>query len=262
MRLFAFAGAVFIAVFISSCARNSEPNNAEAKEINVAAAANLTDAFTELASEFTKKTGIKVVYSFGASADLAKQIENGAPFDVFASADVEQIDRLDKQGFCTPGTRNFYARGKLVLWIPPGSTAKVERIEDCAGPGVGRVGIAKPDLAPYGRATVESLHAVNVWTLVEPKAVYGQNVSQVRQYAATGNIDVAFLPLALMKSGDGSFIEVDEKLHAPINQALAAINASAKQDAARRFVDFVMSDEGQKILQRFGYMKPAERTVP
>ena len=219
----------------------------------------MTDAFTELGRQFTAKTGIRVRYSFGATADLERQIENGAPFDVFASADVEHIDKLDSLGFITPGTNKLYARGRLVLWIPPGSSVTLNRIEEVARPEVERIAVAKPDLAPYGRATVEALQALNLWPQVELKVVYGQSVSQTKQYAATGNAEVAFIPLALVKPNEGQSIEVDERLHQPINQAIAVIKDSPQQEAARRFVEFVLSPEGQAILERYGYRKSSDK---
>jgi molybdate transport system substrate-binding protein len=251
---------IFLALFSSfsiSCnsSRNSQDKQPGSAEINVAAAANLTDAFTELGKVFTARTGIAVVYSFGATADLEKQIENGAPFDVFASADVEHVDKLNSQGLLTSGTSNIYARGRLVLWIPPGSSSTLNRIEDITRAEVERIAIAKPDIAPYGRATVEALHALNLWEQVEPKVIYGQNVSQTKQYAATGNAEVAFIPLSLVKANEGQSIEVDERLHQPINQAIAVIKDSRQQEAARQFLDFVLSPEGQSLLQRYGYKK-------
>lgn len=249
--------ALISTILYAGCSRDSSSTNqAEAQRITVAAAANLTDAFAELGKEFTARTGVGVVYSFGASADLAKQIENGAPFDLFASADVEHVDELNRKGLLVAGTQAVYARGRLVLWIPPGSRAKVERVEDLTQKEAERIGIAKPDVAPYGRATVEALRALNLWQQIEPKVIYGQNVSQVKQYAATGNVDVAFIPLALVRGGEGRFIEVDERRHQPIDQALALVKASSKQEAARRFADFVLSAEGQALLERYGYRRP------
>jgi molybdate transport system substrate-binding protein len=222
-------------------------------ELNVAAAANLSDAFRELGQQFTKETGIRVVYSFGATADLAKQIENGAPFDLFAAADVSHVDALNRAGLLVPGTMTLYARGRLVLWIPQDSRLTLSRVEDITRPDVERVAVAKPDVAPYGLAAVEALHALNIWSSIEPKIIYGQNVSQVKQYAATGNADVAFIPLSLVHQGEGQMIEVDAHLHQPIDQAIAVLKSSTKQEGARRFVAFVMSHDGQALLERYGY---------
>jgi molybdate transport system substrate-binding protein len=248
-----FSLAILILLPFSLCtACHSESNSSQ---INIAAAANLTDAFAELGKQFTAETGIRVTYSFGATADLSRQIENGAPFDVFASADVEHIEQLNSKSLLTAGTNKVYARGRLVLWIPPASSLKLSRIEEITRPEVERIAIAKPDLAPYGRATVEALRALNLWQQVEPKIIYGQNVAQTKQYASTGNAEVAFIPLALVKPNEGQAIEVDEHLHQPIDQAIAIIKDSHKQEAAQRFVNFVLSPEGQAILERYGYKK-------
>jgi molybdate transport system substrate-binding protein len=225
----------------------------------VAAAANLTDAFGELGQAFTSQTGIRVTYSFGATTDLAKQIENGAPFDVYASADVKNVEALERKGFLTEGTRAVYARGRLILWLPPETRVRVNRIEDLTRADVTRIALAKPDLAPYGQAAVETLRALNVWAAVEPKVVYGQNVSQAKQFAASGNADAAFIPRSLVKADEGRAIDVDESLHQPIRQAIGVVRTSRKQDASRRFVEFVLSPAGQTLLERYGYAKADER---
>jgi molybdate transport system substrate-binding protein len=244
-------------IFLAACRQQPAEDMRNAQEITVAAAANLTDAFTEMAKQFTARTGVGVVYSFGSTADLTKQIENDGPFDVFASADVEHVDGLNEKGLIVPDTRAIYARGRLVVWAPSQSAVEIRRIEDVASAEVKIIAVAKPDLAPYGRATVEALKALNIWPQVEPKVVYGTNVSNTRQYATSGNADVAFIPLALVKKGEGRYIEVDERLHQPIDQALAIVKASARQDMARRFVNFVLGDEGQAILQQYGYSLPS-----
>lgn len=221
-------------------------------KIVVAASANLNEVLPELTNQFTRDTGIGVVSSFGATADLARQIENGAPFDVFASADTLHMDNLATKGLLTPGSRALYARGRLVMWVPANGL-KAERIEDISGAAFERVAIAKPDIAPYGRATIESLEALGIWKQIERKVVYGQSVAQTKQFAATGNAEVAFIPLALVKPGEGTYLQIDEHLHQPINQALGIMKASPNPEAARKFVDFLLSPPAQEILQRKGY---------
>jgi molybdate transport system substrate-binding protein len=250
---------IVCAILISLSCRHQPSKNTQtdSPELIIAAAANLSDAFGEIGPQFTSGSGVRVVFSFGATADLAKQIENGAPFDVFAAADTEHVDALEREGLLTPGTRALYARGRLVLWLPPGSHLKLERIEDITAKGFERIAIAKPDVAPYGQATLESLRAIGIWNQIEPKVVYAQNVSQAKQYVATGNAEVAFIPLALVKPGEGTYIEVNEDLHRPIDQALGVIKDSPRQVAARRFVDFLLSDEGQELLTKRGYRRPA-----
>jgi molybdate transport system substrate-binding protein len=241
----------------TGCRRGPAEEQSATREINVAAAANLSDAFNELAKQFTARTGIRVVYSYGATAELAKQIENGAPFDLFAAADVEHIDRLNRQGLLVPGTAALYARGRLVLWTPPTSRVQLNSIEEVRRAEVERIAIAKPDVAPYGRAALETLRALNLWNDVESKIIYGQNVTQARQYAATGNAEVAFIPRSLVRAGEGQSIEVDERLHQPINQSLAVIKASGKQEPARLFTQYVLGPEGQALLKRYGYESAA-----
>ncbi|OLE54608.1 MAG: molybdate ABC transporter substrate-binding protein [Acidobacteria bacterium 13_1_20CM_3_53_8] len=245
-------------IFIGCSRQSSQINQTSSEEITVAAAANLTDVFAEISRKFTARTGVRVVYSFGATADLEKQIENGAPFDVFASADVEHVVALDRLNLLTPNTQKIFARGRLVLWIPQGSSLRLNRLEDLAEVNVERVAIAKPDVAPYGRATVEALRALNLWTRIEPRVIYAQNVTQTKQYAATGNADVAFIPLSLVRQGEGQTIDVNEQLHQPIDQAIAIIKSSTKQEAAQKFLSFIFSPEGQAILERYGYRKSDE----
>ena len=254
-----YAVVAVVLLLITGCHRQPGENPRNAQEITVAAAANLTDAFAEVAKQFTAKTGIRVVYSFGSTADLSKQIENGGPFDIFAAADVEHVDELNRKGLLATDSQAMYARGRLVLWTPPQSRVKITRLEDVTAAEVKAVAIAKPDLAPYGKATVETLKALNIWPQVEPKVVYGTNVANTKQYATSGNADVAFIPLALVKKDEGQYIEVDEKLHQPIDQAMAIIKASGKQEMARRFTSFVLGDEGQAIMKQFGYSKPAAK---
>ncbi|MEP6742897.1 MAG: molybdate ABC transporter substrate-binding protein [bacterium] len=251
---------ICIVLGLSGCQyQKSASQQAASPELLVAAAANLTDAFAEIGPRFTSKTGIRVVFSFGATAELAKQIENGAPFDVFAAADTEHVDSLDRAGLLTPGTRSLYARGRLVMWLPAGSTLKAGKIEDITAKQFDRIAIAKPDVAPYGQAAVESLQRLGIWNEIESRVIYAQNVSQAKQYAATGNAEVAFIPLALVKTGEGNYVEVNENLHRPIDQALGVIQSSTKQEAARQFVQFVLSREGQELLLSKGYSKPGSQ---
>lgn len=250
-----FCGLLFCltvaSLIATACGTANQP--AEESEIIVAAAANLTDSFPELAQEFTRQTGIKVVLSLGSTADLAKQIENGAPFDVFAAADVAHVSALEAKGLMTSDTVRRFARGSLVIWAVDASNFKLERVEDVADQTIERVAIAKPDVAPYGAAAVETLRALNLWQKIEPKVVYGMNVSQVKQFVSSGNAEVGFLPRSLVQDGRGKYLEIDEKLHQPIDQALGVVRASAKQQAAQRFTAFVLSSEGQQILQKHGY---------
>jgi molybdate transport system substrate-binding protein len=228
----------------------------EHKPLTVAAAANLTDVFAEVATKFQAQTGIAVVYSFGATANLAMQAEHGAPFDVFAAADVAHVDQLDKEGLLVAGSKAIYARGRLVLWVPPGSRAHVSGVEDLKNGDVKVVAIANPKLAPYGAAGVESLHNLGLWSAIEPKVVYAESISAAKQFAATGNADAAFTAYSLVLRSGGKAIEIRGDLHAPIDQALAILRSSDEQGPARQFVQFLLGPPGREILERFGYELP------
>jgi molybdate transport system substrate-binding protein len=245
-------------IFLSVCALASSLNCSSGEErrdeIVIAAAANLSGAFAEVGRRFEMRTGVRVVNSFGATADLARQIENGAPFDLFAAADLQHVEELERKGFIAAGTRRVYARGRLVLWVSPkGGSAGLARLEDLAGASVKRVAMAKPDVAPYGRAAIEALNALRLWPMIEPKVVYSQSVAQAKQFAETGNADAAFLPRSLVPEGEGRSIDVDERLHQPIDQALGVVSKSDRQENARRFVEFVLGAEGRAILEGYGY---------
>lgn len=240
-------------VLLVSC-QSTDPQDND-PELIVAAAANFTHVSGEIGQRFTDKAGIRVIFTFGATVDLAKQIENGAPFDVFVAADVTNVERLEQQGLLTPDSLAIYAQGRLVVWVPAGSSLKVQRIEDLTANEFERIAIAKPDIAPYGQASIETLKAVGVWDQIESKVIYGQNVAQTKQFAATGNAEVAFIPLALVKTGEGAYLEVDQNLHRPIEQGLGIVQTTSNQTAARQFVDFMLSDEGQNILVAKGYRR-------
>lgn len=259
LRKLAFGCAFLTFLLAVGCNLKTSQTLDDRQELTIAAASNLTDAFAEIGAEFTRQTGVRVVFSFGATADLAKQIENGAPFDAFAAADTEHVEQLDRKSLLTPGTRALYARGRLVMWVPPGSNLKAENIQAITAKEFERIAIAKPDVAPYGRATIESLQALGIWEEVKPKVIYAQNVSQTKQYAGTGNAEVAFIPLALVKPGEGSYLEVREELHRPIDQAVGIMKDSPKQAAAQQFVKFLLSDAGQSLLEKRGYHRPPAR---
>jgi molybdate transport system substrate-binding protein len=223
------------------------------KELAIAAASNLTEVFQVVGTEFEKVTGIHAVFSFGSTARLTQQIENGAPWDVFAAADTEHIEQLERKGLLAPRSRAIYATGILALWLPSGANPAM-RVEGLTDPSVRVIAIAKPELAPYGLAARESLQHAGIWEKVEPKVVYAENISMAKQYGATGNADAVFTAYALVQSETkGRVIQVPESMHQPIRQALGIIGASKSQSLARQFRDFLMTGEGHTILLRYGY---------
>jgi molybdate transport system substrate-binding protein len=227
---------------------------AQAAELHVAAAANLAKVLPDLGSAFERHERIHLVPSFGGTSQLAQQIENGAPFDVFLSADVDHIDRLIKIGFVLQNSRAIFARGQLVVWTP--RHQGIRTLEDLSKPDVRTIGVAKPELAPYGAAAVQALKNAGLWDKVEKKLVYAPSIAIAKQFADTGNAEAAFTALALTVGQAGNFFLVDPKLHKPIDQALGIVKDSKEQQSARAFTAFLAGAEAREILKRFGYIQP------
>jgi molybdate transport system substrate-binding protein len=189
---------------------------------------------------------------------LAKQIENGAPVDVFAAANIEFIEALEQKGLIIPDTKALYARGRITLWMTQDSPLRIEKLEDLARPEVQRVAIANPDHAPYGVAAREALQSVRVWDAVQPKCVFGENVRQTLQYAESRNVDVSIVALSLSVQSKGRWILIPEELHKPLDQALAVLKRTRRTEQARRFVAFINGEQGRPIMRKYGFVLPGE----
>jgi molybdate transport system substrate-binding protein len=240
-----------IAALLGSC---GAPRPAGVK-LTVAAAANLMDVFAQVGQAFKAKTGVEVIFSYGSTAQLATQIDNGAPFDVFAAADAEHVDSLTGTHKLTNDSRAVYALGQLALWVPEGGPA-IRELKDLGGPQIRFVAIAQPDLAPYGEATVEVLKGAGLWDTVQPKLVYGTSVSMAKQFAASGSANAAFTAYSLVLHDKGTVLKIDSHLYKPIEQAMGIVAASAHPDEARQFRAFLLSVEGRTILSNGGYLLP------
>lgn len=227
-------------------------------EITVSAAADLMRALPELAAAFQAETGVRVVANYGASGQLAQQIAEGAPVDVFMSADMHYIEELGDSGLLVRGTRAIFGVGKLVLWSPPGGPA-VDSLGDLLRPSIHRIAIANPRTAPYGHAAEEALRMVGLWNVVRPKLVFGENVRQALLYAQSGDADVALVPASLVGKGGGRSAVVPEELYPRMYQMLAVVRDTRNEPAARTFVAFVTGREGLAILARHGFEPPPEQ---
>jgi len=230
-------------------------------EIIVAAAADLAPAFEELGRQFEQETGTKVTFSFGSTGTLAKQIENGAPVDLFAAANISFVDQLEHEGLIAPETKALYARGRITIWTRADSSVKIERIEDLARAEVARIAIANPEHAPYGKAAREALDSAGIWKTVAPKLVFGENVRQAMQYAETGNADAAIIALSLSMRSEGRWTLIPEELHNPLDQALAIIKGARRETEARRFAEFIKGEQGRATMRKYGFILPGEEIV-
>lgn len=231
------------------------PAQSRESEITVAAAANLTDVAHELGARFEAQTGIHTVFSFGSTAQLTQQIENGAPFDVFLAADAEHVRELDKKRLLVPGTRAAYADGVLALWIPAAASG-IESLQDLTSSRVHVIAVAKPELAPYGEATIQALRAAGIFDKVKAKIVYADNINMARQYGTSGNADAVFTAYSLVLKERGKVIRAGESLHQPIIQELGVIAASTHKAEAAKFAEFILHEAGQAVLKDFGYSPP------
>lgn len=251
-----FRAALLLGALGSLCACKSGAPSVETPSITIAGAANLTDVFHVIGARFEAATHIHPVFSFASTAQLTQQIENSAPFDVFTAADATHVDELDARHLLVPGSRAIYARGVLALWIPPGSKVEIARIENLAKPEIRFIAIAKPELAPYGQASVEALRNLGLWDKIQAKIVYAENINGAKQYGLSHNADAVFTAYSLVWHDRGNVIPVDEKLHRPIDQALGIVATTTHLDAARRFVNFLLQGEGRNILRNSGYDIP------
>ncbi len=218
--------------------------------LTVAAAADLIQVQPSLSASFQKQTGANVVFSSGASGLLARQIENGAPFDVFLSANEKYVKDLASSGQIFPASVIVYAQGRLGLWSRDPRLRALDRL---TSPAVRVVAIANPSFAPYGAAARELLENLGLWKQIQPKIVFGENVTQTLQFAETGNADVALTSWTLVSAKGGILLPAR---HAPISQA-AGIVASTRQLAlARQFLAFLQSPAGRAILAAHGLLPP------
>jgi molybdate transport system substrate-binding protein len=245
---------LFIVAFCAAGGQHeNSSSSAPKREITVAAAANLTEVAQALGTEFESQTKIHPVFSFGSTAVLTSQIENGAPFDVLMAADAEHPDKVEHESLLVPGSNAVYAVGVLALWIPPSSKAQVTKVGDLTSKDVSVIALANPKLAPYGEAAVETLQHAGIWDQVKDRIVYAENISMAKQYGTSKNADAVFTAYSLVLKEGGRIIQVDESLHQPIVQKLGVIARSQHRDWSESFTNFVLKGPGRAILVRYGY---------
>lgn len=222
----------------------------------MAVAANFAEPAREIARRFEQRTGHRATLSFGSSGQFYAQIANGAPFDVFLSADAERPRRLEAAGLAAPGSRFTYAVGRLVLWSrDPGRVDGEGRV--LARGGFEKLAIADPTAAPYGRATMETLRALGLHERVRGRIVKGASITQAYQFVRTGAAELGFVALSqVVAEKGGSRWLVPARLHAPIDQQAVLLRAAARKPAARAFADFLKSDEARAVVRTYGYEVP------
>jgi molybdate transport system substrate-binding protein len=231
-------------------------------ELVVAAAADLSTALPEIGDGYQKKTGVKLKFSFGASGALTQQIQNGAPFDLFFSADMDYPRQLIAAGDADTATLYQYAVGKLVLWVPTDSPLDVEHqgMNVLLDPSVKKIAIANPQHAPYGRAAMAALQHSGLYDRVADRLVLGENVSQAAQFAESGNAQAGFVALAHAvapgRLGKGKYWEVPAEFYPTLAQGVVVLSRSPHKKEAADFLNYIKTKEAADLFRKYGFILP------
>lgn len=231
--------------------------NVQAQTVMVAVAANFTEPMQEIAAAFDKETGNNTVLSFASSGKFFAQIKNGAPFDVFLSADAAKPLALEEAGLSVKDTRFTYAQGALILWSPKADFVDSQSPDVLTNGQFKHLSLANPKLAPYGTAAIETLKNLGVYEDVAKKIVMGENIAQAYQFVTTHNAQLGFVALSqVMKQGklsSGSGWIVPKDLYSPIRQDAVLLKKAEQNDAAKALLDYLKSDKALAIIESYGY---------
>jgi len=229
------------------------PALARAADVQVAVAANFTEPAREIAERFERRTGHKAVLSFGSSGQFFTQIANGAPFEVFLSADVERPLKAEADGLAVPSSRFTYATGRLVLWSR--DPKRVDTRGQVLSQGrFDKIAIADPKVAPYGQAAVETLRKLGLYDRVRPRIVQGASITQAYQFASTGAAELGLVALSqVVTEKGGSRWVVPATLHTPIDQQAVVLKTGARNPAATAFAAFLKTSEAKAVIRKYGY---------
>ena len=233
------------------------PAASVAEEVRVAVAANFLATLNTIATNFEQDRGHTTVVSSGSSGKLYAQIKNGAPFDVFFSADVMRPKLLEEEGFAVPGSRFTYAVGRLTLWHPGSVVIEGNEQSVLLSDDVRHVAIANPKTAPYGAAAKEALQALGLWEQIQDRLVRGENIGQTFHFVFSRNAQLGFVALSQVLgskvNGSGSRWDVPMHLYAPIRQQAVLLRSGQRQEVARAFLDYVKGVGSRNVIERFGY---------
>jgi len=236
---------------------------AQAGELRVAAASDLKFAMEELAEKFEEQSGTTVHVTYGSSGNFFSQLQNGAPFDLFFSADIEYPKKLKAAGLAEPGTLYEYAIGRIVIWTPPDSRVDVAKQgwKILLDTRIQKIAIANPEHAPYGQAAVAALKQAGIYEAVKGKLVYGENISQAAQFVQSGNAQAGIVAMSLAVSPamrDGKRWEIPAQVHPALEQGAIVLKDAKNKVAAMAFLDFVKSPAGRSTLSRYGFAFPGK----
>lgn len=226
--------------------------------LTISAASSLTFALKEIARDFELETGIRVELNFGATGRLAQQIEHGAPVDLFLAAGTTFVEELEQKGMLLADSKAIYATGKLTFWSREEDALASGNVDLLLHPSFARISIANPRHAPYGRLTQEALATADIWEQLQDKLIIAANTRQALQYAQTGDVDLAIIPLSLSQGTDGHWSLVPDEFYAPMSHLLAIPKSAPHQAEAKRFVQYLTSQPAQAFLAQYGFGLPIE----
>jgi len=237
------------------------------EEITIAAASDLNFAFKEIVTEYEKASGNHVKLTLGSSGNFYAQIQNGAPFDLYFSADIAYPRKLEEAGLTVPGSLFQYAVGRIVLWTGNGAHLDFSKgLEILREPTIRKIAIANPQHTPYGRAAVAAMEHAQVYDRVKDKLVLGENISQAAQFVESGAADVGIIALSLALAppmqAAGHYWEIPADAYPPIEQGAVILMGGKNQENAKAFLSFVQGAEGQIVMKRYGFVIPADRVKP
>ena len=254
-KFFVFPAVVFLIAGLSTLCVHKV---AAEQELTVPAAASLTNAFLEIGKKFASANpGTKVTFNFAASGPLLQQIEQGAPVDIFASADQKTMDQAQAKNLILNESRKDCAGNGLVLIVPAASRISIKSVQDLGNRDVTRIALGKPQTVPVGRYAAEALTNEGLWDSLSAKLIPADSVRQVLDYVSRGEVDAGFVfatDAAIAK--DKVRIVATMEKHKPIVYPVAVVAATRNKELSQRFIDFVLSKEGQEILSQFGFGKP------
>jgi molybdate transport system substrate-binding protein len=237
------------------------PQFSAAQEITVAAAADLQFAMQDIAARFQKETGKSVKLIYGSSGNFFQQIQNGAPFDMFFSANLDYPKKLEAAGFTLPGSFYQYAKGNLVIWVPNDSKLDLSSgLQALLNPSIKKIAVANPQHAPYGQAAVAAMQKENIYDQVKDKLVLAENISQTASFVVSGSADIGIVALSLAVSPNmkdkGRYAEVPADEYPPIEQACVILGTSKNKQTAQQFLAFIKTAAVDELLRTYGFNVP------
>jgi molybdate transport system substrate-binding protein len=252
---------IVLGAYTASCPQAQPPS------IRIAAASDLQSVMPEIVQAFEEKTGAHVDVSYGSSGNFFAQIQNGAPFDLFFSADNEFPQKLIQAGRAEPRSAVVYGFGSLVLWLPANSKCnpQTEKWNCLLKPEISKIAIANPAHAPYGRAAIAALQSAHIYDHVRTRFVLGENIAQAAQFAQSGNAQAGILAYSQMRAPamrDGKQWVIPGDNYPSIEQTAVVLKASREKSTAESFVTFVIEGPGRKLLEQFGFQPPRPSNEP